>query len=75
MSDQPQFNALYWEGSYEIVLALIDAHADVDIETVGLDQLFRWIITLPNFADDPSLANDSILKDILREWYEEVSSA
>ena len=28
----------------------------------------------PEFADDPSLANEGILSDILREWYEEVSS-
>lgn len=74
MDVQSQFNALYWESSYEIVLTLMETHADVDVETVGLDQLFRWIIALPNFADDPSLANESILKDILREWYEEVCS-
>jgi Fe-S-cluster formation regulator IscX/YfhJ len=29
------------------------------------------IIDLPNFADDPTLANDDLLNDILREWYEE----
>ena len=62
---------LYWEASYEIVLALIDMHSEVDLEQVGLDQLYQWIITLPNFADDPILVNDGILKGILREWYEE----
>ncbi len=67
-------NSIYWDSSYEIVLRLIEQHADVDVEFVGLDQLYRWIIALPDFADDPALVNDGILSDILREWYEEVSS-
>lgn len=66
-----QFNALYWEASYEIVLALMEAYTDVDLDCVGLDQLHQWIVALPDFADDPDLANEQILNDILREWYEE----
>ena len=62
---------LYWEASYEIILTLMEIHSEVDIEQVGLDQLYQWIIMLPNFADDPILVNDGILKGILREWYEE----
>jgi FeS assembly protein IscX len=63
---------LYWEYSYEIVLALMEAHpeANANIDAVGLDQLYQWIIALPNFADDPALVNERILKDILTEWYE-----
>lgn len=64
---------LYWEASYAIVLELCERYPDVDVETVGLDQLKQWIVSLPRFADDPDLANESILTDILREWYEEVS--
>jgi FeS assembly protein IscX len=67
-------NPLYWDSSYEIALRLIDAFPDVDVETVGMEQLYQWIIALPEFADDPSMANEGILNDILREWYEEVSS-
>jgi len=33
------------------------------------------IIDLPGFADDPKLAHDALLSDILREWYEEQSEA
>jgi FeS assembly protein IscX len=64
---------LYWENSYEIVLSLIDAYPQVDVEQVGIDQLYQLIIALPDFADDPALANDGILSEILREWYEEVN--
>ncbi len=62
---------LYWEHTYEIVLALMDAHPHADIEQIGIEQLNQWVLALPNFADDPALANDEILQDILREWYEE----
>lgn len=64
---------LYWESSYEIVLRLIEAYPDADLDSMGLDQLFHIIVTLPGFADDPTLVNDGILNEILREWYEEVN--
>lgn len=69
-----EFNSLYWESSYEIVLALIARYPDVDLDMVGIEQLYGWIVGLPNFADDPALANEGILNEILREWYEEVNS-
>lgn len=63
---------LYWDASYEIVLALMETYPDVDLETITLDDLGRRIVGLPGFADDPSLANDAILSAILRDWYEEI---
>jgi FeS assembly protein IscX len=65
---------LYWESSYEIILQLMEMYPDVDVENVGTDELYRWIIAFPNFADDPGLANEGILQQILREWYEEASA-
>ncbi len=62
---------LYWEASYEIVLCLMEYHPDADLDTLGLQQLFEWIMQLPGFADDPCLAHDGLLTEILREWYEE----
>ena len=62
---------LYWEASYEIVLALMEHHPDANLDDLGLQQLFEWIINLPGFADDPILAHDGLLTEILREWYEE----
>jgi FeS assembly protein IscX len=67
MSEKP----LYWDASYEIVMALMELYPDIEIENVGTQQLFHMIVELPNFADDPALVNDGILNDILREWYEE----
>ncbi len=62
---------LYWEATYEIVLALMEHHPEADLDALGLHQLFEWIIALPGFEDEPILANDALLTDILREWYEE----
>ncbi|GAB4433112.1 MAG: Fe-S cluster assembly protein IscX [Anaerolineae bacterium] len=70
-----ELQPLYWEASYEIVLSLMEHHPDADLDTLGLQQLWEWIIALPGFADDPALANDDLLTDILREWYEEQSEA
>ncbi len=71
MDEQPYTTPLYWETSFEIVLALRETYPDIDVESVGLQQLKHWIVSLPNFADDPTLGHDGILSDILREWYEE----
>ena len=49
-------------------------YPDVEVEAVSLEELNNWIVNLPNFVDDPVLANDDILKAILREWYEETST-
>jgi FeS assembly protein IscX len=72
MNQISQSRQLYWESSYEIVLSLIEIYPDADLDSIGLQQLFRYIVDLPNFADDPEFANDNILNEILREWYEEV---
>jgi FeS assembly protein IscX len=74
MSEMSQSNPLYWDASYEIVLSLKDTYPGANLDTMGLRQLFQLIVSLPNFADDPELANDGILTEILREWYEEIDS-
>lgn len=62
---------LDWDASYEIVLALMRMYPDVDVNSVGLLQMKEMIVALPNFVDDPMLAHDGLLRDILREWFEE----
>ena len=62
---------LYWDASYEIVLALMHAYPQADLDQLGLNELNQRIIALPGFADDPALVNDAILMEILRDWVEE----
>lgn len=63
--------SLEWDASYEIVRELMRVFPHIDINTIGLRQLKEMIVALPNFVDDPDLAHDGLLREILREWYEE----
>jgi FeS assembly protein IscX len=63
-----------WDASYEIILELMAEYPDVDINSIGLEQLYQMIVSLPNFNGEPSMVNDDILESILGEWYEEVST-
>jgi FeS assembly protein IscX len=64
---------LSWEDSYAIALALMELHPSVCLEEVSLGMIYRWTLELPEFLDDPELANDSILAAIYQEWFEEVN--
>ncbi len=63
--------SLYWDATYEIVLALIARYPEEDLEEVSIMQIFEWVVALPAFKDDPELANDEILLSIYQEWFEE----
>ena len=62
---------LDWDSTYEIVLSLMQRHPTIELDDMGLAELNRLILDLPDFADDPELVNDGILRGILRDWYEE----
>ncbi len=64
---------LTWDDSYAIALALKRRHPDVKLEDVSLNMIYRWTLALPEFVDDPQLANDIILAAIYQEWFEEVN--
>jgi FeS assembly protein IscX len=63
---------LIWESTYAIALALKSAHPGIDIESVTLGNIYAWTLALPDFDDDPALANDEILSAIYQDWYEEI---
>jgi FeS assembly protein IscX len=61
-----------WEATYAIALELKRKYKDVNIEEVTLGQIYTWTLALPEFDDDPQLANDDILRSIYQDWYEEL---
>lgn len=65
---------LYWDGAYEIALRLIESHPGAALNDVTLQKIFEWTVGLPEFADDPALANEELLSAIYQEWFEEVNS-
>ena len=62
---------LIWESTYAIAVELRRQHKDVKIEEVSLQQIYKWTLELPEFEDDPALANDDILYAIYQDWFEE----
>jgi FeS assembly protein IscX len=65
--------SIYWDATYEIVLALKAKYPLEDLKEVSLQDIFEWVTKLSNFDDDPELANDEILLAIYQEWYEEIN--
>ena len=70
MSQSAVQEPLTWEATYALALALRQIHPKVNLEEVSLEQLRRWVLALPSFADEPALAHEGILLAILREWLE-----
>jgi len=65
---------LYWGSAYAIAITLIDQYPDIDPEDVGLQELANLVEQLPGFSDDPELANERLLLDIIVCWYEELNN-
>ncbi len=61
-------NRLYWDDAYPIAQRLQRAHSQADPIQVDFVVLREWVLQLPEFADDPTLAQLTMLEDIQREW-------
>ena len=61
-------NRLYWDDAYPIAQRLQWAHSQADPIQVDFVVLREWVLQLPEFADDPTLAQLTMLEDIQREW-------
>lgn len=64
---------LTWDDTFTIAGILKRQHPDIDPSSVSLMMIFKWVIELPDFEDDPELANDDILCAICQEWFEEAN--
>ena len=64
---------LTWDDSFAIALALRAQHPEISLEDVSLLMIYRWTLALPDFSDDPELANQEILAAIYQEWFEEAN--
>lgn len=65
---------LYWESTYAIAMALLEAHPGRNPETVGFHELANIVMQLPGFQDDPAIVTKQTLLDIQNVWYEEMTS-
>ena len=64
-------STLTWESTFAIAITLKRQYPNINIEDVTLQQILTWTLALPDFDDDPALANDDILYAIYQDWFEE----
>lgn len=62
---------LKWIDSLDIALELIEQHPDVDPTQLHFTELYRWILALDSFDDDPNHCNERILEAIQQAWIDE----
>lgn len=60
-----------WTDTFDVALALSEAHPDVDPTRVNFLDLMKWILALPDFNDDPAHCGEKILEAIQAAWIEE----
>ena len=60
-----------WKDAEDIALLLLERHPDTDPLTVRFTDLYRWVVALPEFTDDPKASNEGILEAIQMKWHEE----
>jgi len=66
---------LTWDQRENIALALQEAYPGVDPLTVRFTDLYKWVTTLPDFADDPMKSNEAKLEAIQMAWLEEYNES
>lgn len=64
---------MQWTDAWEIAIALMETHPDVDPRYVRYTDMHAWICALPDFDDAPEKSNERILEAIQMAWMEEVN--
>jgi FeS assembly protein IscX len=60
-----------WTDSREIAIALAEKFPDQDPKTVNFVDLYKWVLELEGFSDDPKRCGEKILEAIQMAWMEE----
>ncbi|HLF58444.1 MAG TPA: Fe-S cluster assembly protein IscX [Alphaproteobacteria bacterium] len=60
-----------WTDVQDIAIALEERHPDADNVNLRFTDLHRWVMELPDFADDPNHSNEKILEAIQMAWIDE----
>jgi len=60
-----------WTDSREIALALIEKYPGIDPNRVNFVDLYKWVLELEGFSDDPKRCGEKILEAIQMAWIEE----
>jgi FeS assembly protein IscX len=60
-----------WTDSREIALALIEKYPGIDPNRINFVDLYKWVLELEGFSDDPKRVGEKILEAIQMAWIEE----
>jgi FeS assembly protein IscX len=60
-----------WTDTQDIAMALADAHPDLDPKTINFVDLYKRVLALPGFDDDPKRCGEKILEAIQMAWIDE----
>ena len=60
-----------WTDTQDIAIALSDEYPDTDPKAVNFVDLYKWVMALPGFNDDPKRCGEKILEAIQMAWIEE----
>jgi FeS assembly protein IscX len=60
-----------WPDTQEIAIALAEHHPYQDPNSVNFVDLYRWVLALPGFSDDPKRCGEKILEAIQMAWIDE----
>jgi len=63
--------ALKWSDVLDIAIELAERKPDVDPRYVNFVELYRWVVELPGFSDDPTRGGEKVLEAIQAAWIEE----
>ena len=61
---------LHWDDFGRMVRALHSAYPDVEPLDLGVAKLFKMILSLPGFADDPEAGTEEQLERLQMAWHE-----
>ena len=64
---------LYWSDLESMAEAMTQASPDTNPLDLSIPALFRRILSLPAFDDDPDAATEEILEKVQMLWYEQIS--
>ena len=62
---------LRWTDVQDIAIELEERHPEADNVNLRFTDLHKWVLELPDFADDPNRSNEKILEAIQAAWIEE----
>ena len=60
-----------WTDSREIALALVEKYPGIDPNRINFVDLYKWVLELEGFSDDPKRCGVKILEAIQMAWIEE----